>query len=72
MTNPFESNEASFLVLINGEDQHSIWPEFIETPAGWRCAHGPASRSECLKFVEENWTDMRPRSLARMSDQTKH
>jgi len=64
MTNPFEDNEASFRVLINDENQHSIWPSFIEVPAGWRGAHGPASKAECLKFVEENWTDMRPRSLA--------
>jgi uncharacterized protein YbdZ (MbtH family) len=64
MTNPFENNEASFLVLVNDENQHSIWPDSIEIPAGWKSAHGPSSRSECLKFVEENWKDMRPRSLA--------
>ncbi|MDH6170952.1 uncharacterized protein YbdZ (MbtH family) [Variovorax boronicumulans] len=64
MTNPFESNDASFLVLINDENQHSLWPDYIEIPSGWRGAHGPASKSDCLKFVEENWTDMRPKSLA--------
>ncbi|SCX74106.1 MbtH family protein [Variovorax sp. EL159] len=64
MTNPFENNDASFLVLVNDENQHSIWPEFIEIPNGWKKINGPASKPECLKFVEENWTDMRPRSLS--------
>jgi len=68
MTNPFENNDASFLVLINEENQHSIWPDFIEIPNGWKSTYGPASKPECLKFVEANWVDMRPRSLAQSMD----
>lgn len=64
MTNPFENNDGSFLVLINDENQHSLWPTFIDLPAGWRHAYGPVSKAECLEYVESNWTDMRPRSLA--------
>lgn len=62
-TNPFDDEDGRFLVLVNDEDQHSLWPEFAEVPAGWRCVFGPAGRAESLAYVEENWTDMRPRSL---------
>ncbi|MFI9387079.1 MbtH family protein [Kutzneria sp. NPDC052558] len=63
MTNPFENNDGTYLVLVNDEGQHSLWPEFVEAPAGWTKAHGPAARQECLDYVEQNWTDMRPKSL---------
>jgi uncharacterized protein YbdZ (MbtH family) len=71
MTNPFENNEASFLVLINDENQHSIWPDFIEIPKGWKTTHGPTSKADCLNFVESNWTDMRPRSLAQAMENSR-
>ncbi|MFF3935179.1 MbtH family protein [Streptomyces phaeofaciens] len=64
MSNPFEDPEGVYLVLVNDENQHSLWPDFVDVPAGWRTVHGPASRQECLDHVEANWTDMRPRSLA--------
>ena len=62
-TNPFDDETASFVVLVNDEDQHSLWPTFADVPSGWRKIFGEASRAECLAYVEENWTDMRPRSL---------
>ncbi|MFD8689682.1 MbtH family protein [Streptomyces sp. NPDC059651] len=65
MVNPFENTELAFLVLVNDEGQHSLWPEFVEVPAGWHVAHGPAGRAECLDHVTEHWTDMRPKSLIR-------
>ena len=65
MTNPFEDPEGTFLVLVNEENQHSLWPQFAEVPAGWTVAHGPAGRQDCLDYVETNWTDMRPASLIR-------
>ncbi|MBF8184513.1 MbtH family protein [Nonomuraea sp. K274] len=63
MTNPFDDEHGTFLVLRNDERQYSIWPEFAEIPAGWTAVHGPGSRQECLDHVERNWTDMRPYSL---------
>ncbi|WP_030437879.1 MbtH family protein [Actinoplanes subtropicus] len=63
MTNPFDNEDGSFFVLVNDEGQHSLWPAFAEVPAGWTVVHGEASRSECLTFVERNWTDLRPKSL---------
>lgn len=63
MSNPFEDPEAEYTVLINAEKQYSLWPNFIEVPAGWEIAHGPDSREQCLDYIERNWTDMRPASL---------
>ena len=63
MTNPFEDNDASYLVLVNEENQHSLWPEFVPVPAGWTVANGPATRQDSLDYIERTWTDMRPASL---------
>ncbi|WP_031076396.1 MbtH family protein [Streptomyces sp. NRRL WC-3742] len=62
-TNPFEDDSASYFVLVNEENQHSLWPVFAEVPAGWTVVHGQAGRQECLDYINENWVDMRPRSL---------
>lgn len=62
-TNPFDDEAGTFIVVVNDEEQHSLWPAFAETPAGWRQVYGEASRADCLQYVEENWTDMRPKSL---------
>ncbi|WP_329047670.1 MbtH family protein [Amycolatopsis sp. NBC_01488] len=68
MTNPFEDPSGTYLVLVNAENQHSLWPEFVDVPAGWTVTFGPAGRQECLDHVEANWTDMRPKSLADAMD----
>jgi len=64
MTNPFEDDSAPFLALLNEEGQYSLWPAFANVPDGWETVFGEASRAECLAFIENAWTDMRPRSLA--------
>jgi len=69
MSNPFDDENGTFLVLVNDEDQHSLWPAFADVPAGWQVAFGKASRQECLDYVEKNWTDMRPASLVRRMDE---
>jgi MbtH protein len=63
MANPFDDPNGSYLVLINDEGQHSLWPAFVDIPAGWQVIHGEAGRQDCLDFVERSWTDMRPQSL---------
>jgi MbtH protein len=60
MTNPFEDDTAEFYVLVNHENQHSLWPAFAEVPGGWTIVHGRAPRQECLDHVNANWTDIRP------------
>jgi MbtH protein len=52
-----------FIVLINGEEQYSIWPAGKAIPEGWSRVGPTGSKAECLAFVEANWTDMRPKTL---------
>ncbi|WP_145981524.1 MbtH family protein [Pseudonocardia sp. HH130629-09] len=68
MMNPFEDENQTYLVLINDEGQYSLWPSFVEVPAGWTVVKGEDSRAACLDYINENWTDMRPRSLAEAMD----
>ncbi|WP_254646936.1 MbtH family protein [Streptomyces sp. GbtcB6] len=63
MTNPFEDENGTYQVLVNDENQHSLWPAWIDVPAGWTVAFGEADRQACLAWIEENWTDIRPASL---------
>ncbi|MFI6737650.1 MbtH family protein [Nonomuraea sp. NPDC050451] len=63
-TNPFDDADGRFLVLVNAENQHSLWPSFAEVPAGWTVVLPENSRTACLDYIERHWTDLRPRSLA--------
>lgn len=63
MTNPFDDQDGRFLVLVNDEGQHCLWPAFAEVPAGWAVALEESTRAAALSYVEDNWTDLRPRSL---------
>ncbi|MEH0401371.1 MbtH family protein [[Kitasatospora] papulosa] len=63
MSNPFEDENGTYLVLVNDEGQHSLWPAFADVPAGWTVTHQEDTRQACLDHVERNWTDLRPKSL---------
>ncbi|MES2758525.1 MAG: MbtH family NRPS accessory protein [Pseudomonadota bacterium] len=52
-----------YVVLINDEEQYSLWPRNRDVPAGWRSVDFSGSKEECMKHVDEVWTDMRPKSL---------
>lgn len=66
-TNPFDDENGTFYALVNDEGQYSLWPTFVDVPAGWAVQHGPDTRRACLDHIETNWTDLRPKSLiARM------
>jgi MbtH protein len=64
MANPFENTDGTYHVLVNSEGQHSLWPAFVEVPAGWTITLAGDTRQTCLDHIEQHWTDMRPRSLA--------
>lgn len=65
--NPFDKSDGTFLVVVNQEAQHSLWPTSIAVPAGWEVVHeGP--RAHCLDYVDRHWTDLRPASLVRALD----
>jgi MbtH protein len=67
LNNTFDDVDGRFVVLVNDEFQHSLWPSPIDVPAGWTVACSERDRRSCLTFVEENWTDMRPKSLIEAS-----
>ena len=58
-----EEEDFNYFVVINDEEQYSIWPEFKDIPAGWRAVGEAQSKADCLAYVKENWTDMRPKTL---------
>jgi MbtH protein len=66
--NPFDDETLEFLVLVNDEQQYSLWPAFREVPTGWRAVGPRGERRDCLAWIEANWTDMRPASLAQEMD----
>ena len=55
--------EGVLKVVVNDEEQYSIWPADRETPAGWRDAGKVGSKEQCLAWIGEVWTDMRPLSV---------
>ena len=61
----WDDPQARFVVVVNNEEQYSIWPDHRDLPAGWRDAGFRGVREECLAHVEQVWTDMRPLSLRR-------
>ena len=52
-----------YAVVVNLEEQYSIWPEDRPLPLGWTAVGKTGTRTECLTYVEQVWTDMRPRSV---------
>jgi MbtH protein len=58
-----ETQEQNYIVVINGEDQYSIWPAYRDPPPGWTACHQGTSKAECMAYIKEHWVDMRPRSL---------
>jgi len=71
MTNPFENENGEYLVLVNHEGQYSLWPDFRDVPAGWTPVGPKGKRQICLDWIEENWTDMRPKSLIEAMENAK-
>jgi MbtH protein len=63
-------SEPTYKVVVNDEEQYSIWPEGRDNALGWRDAGTSGTKEECLAWIEENWTDMRPASLRRSMEQT--
>ena len=62
--NPFDDDQLDFTVLTNSQQQYSLWPIFAAQPEGWNTQFGPASRSDCLDFIERNWLSINPFAVA--------
>ncbi|HEX2273896.1 MAG TPA: MbtH family NRPS accessory protein [Acidimicrobiales bacterium] len=59
---------AIYRVVVNHEEQYSIWPADREIPSGWTDAGRTGTKDECTAYVRQVWTDMRPLSLRRHMD----
>jgi MbtH protein len=59
----FDDKQREFRVVVNHEEQYSIWPSERDIPAGWQAAGRVGSQADCLAYIDEVWTDMRPLSL---------
>ncbi|MEU9115315.1 MbtH family NRPS accessory protein [Streptomyces sp. NPDC048483] len=62
MTDTLHDNQA-YQVVVNHEEQYSIWPAQREVPEGWRPVGTTGPKDDCLAYINEVWTDMRPLSL---------
>jgi MbtH protein len=63
--------EAQYRVVRNHEEQYSIWPLQRELPLGWEAVGKSGTKAECLDYIEQVWTDMRPLSLRRAQGNTQ-
>jgi MbtH protein len=54
---------TTYRVVVNHEEQYSIWPAWKEIPLGWKDTGKQGPKADCLAYVKEVWTDMRPLSL---------
>lgn len=61
----WDSPDTRFHVVVNEEEQYSIWPDHRPVPAGWRAVGVSGPKDDCLAHIERVWTDMRPLSLRR-------
>lgn len=71
MTRSEDEDSATYTVVINGEEQYSIWPAEKPLPLGWRPAGKIGRKTDCLEFVAHVWTDMRPKSLRDKMEQDR-
>ncbi len=71
---PIEEREDNtiYKVVVNHEEQYSIWPAHRENPLGWNDGGKEGTKAECLAYVKEVWTDMRPLSLRRKMEERSH
>ncbi len=71
MYNDEKEDTTVYKVVVNHEEQYSIWPAERENPKGWKDAGKSGLKDECLAYVKEVWTDMRPLSLRKVMDKAE-
>ncbi len=64
-----EEDTTVYKVVVNHEEQYSIWPAARELPLGWQEAGKSGPKAECLEYIKELWTDMRPLSLRKKMEE---
>ena len=68
-SNDEKEDTTIYKVVVNHEEQYSIWPEGRENALGWRDAGKSGPKAECLEYIKEVWTDMRPLSLRKKMEE---
>lgn len=63
-----KEDNTTYVVVVNHEEQYSIWPDYREIPLGWQSVGKSGSKQECLEYIKEVWIDMRPLSLRRQME----
>jgi MbtH protein len=61
-------DRTTYLVVVNDEEQYSIWADYKDMPKGWKSVGKSGTKKECLDYIGQVWTDMRPLSLRRKMD----
>ena len=64
-----DEDTTIYTVVVNHEEQYSIWSIYKEIPIGWKDTGKSGSKQECLEYIKEVWTDMRPLSLRKKMTQ---
>jgi uncharacterized protein YbdZ (MbtH family) len=64
-----DEDKTIYKVVVNHEEQYSIWPEYRENPLGWNDVGKSGPKAECLAYIKEVWTDMRPLSLRKKMEE---
>lgn len=63
-----DEDTTTYRVVVNHEEQYSIWPDDKENPPGWRDGGRTGAKADCLAYINEVWTDMRPLSVRQRMD----
>lgn len=71
MSNDAQEDLSVYKVVLNDEEQYSIWAAERENPPGWYDAGKTGAKTECLAYIKEVWTDMRPLSLRKKMEEAK-
>jgi MbtH protein len=64
-----QEDTRDYVVVLNHEEQYSIWPKGKQIPAGWHSVGTEGRKAECLEFIDQVWVDMRPLSLRKKMDE---
>jgi MbtH protein len=70
--NDSEQDQIIYKVVVNHEEQYSIWPADRENPLGWRDVDKQGSKQDCLEYIKQVWTDMRPLSVRKQMDASQN
>jgi MbtH protein len=65
-----QEDKTIYKVVVNHEEQYSIWPSYRENPLGWHDVGKSGLKQECLDYIKEVWTDMRPLSLRKKMEES--